>query len=307
MSNQSTSSLTEAAKSLLQISFHKMGYAVQRYDPQENQSPGLAPLFEDPKEALCYQQGGKDAAFKCPIDRCVHAVGFGYGPGWNPFVATLQEHEHRSADYDSSLLKNYYQAWRPPSAKEAIAGFENAPSNFENLPSMYFLLSPWRSHTLAETGTAIKKWYKKDHKRSDQPLSVEKSGLKHFGPVSDEKGRFEFTRFTRVYESIKEYGYDRGRGDVKLVPLRRDDQFLYLLHGGHFHRITAVAALGYEAIPATFASPHCIDVKDVDYWPQVRRGVWPRQAAIDYFNHLFDFDSMAWARERGLLSEQVVS
>ena len=307
MSDRSTSSLTEVAKALLQISLHKMGYAVQRYDPQENQSLGLAPLFEDPREALCYQQGGKDAAFKCPIDRCVHAVGFSYGPDrWNPFVATLQEYECKGTDYDNALLKQYYQVWRPSSAREAIAGFSNVPSCFGDLHPMCIHMTPWRTHSPSEVAKSVQSWYEKDHKRVDHPFSVGGSGLKYFGPVSAEKGRLEFNRFTQVYDSIKESGYDRHRGELPVQTLHRDGELLFLLQG-NFHRTAAVAALGYEAIPATFASLHCIDVKDVDYWPQVRRGVWPRQAAIDYFNHLFDFDSMAWARERGLLSEQVVS
>jgi hypothetical protein len=231
-------------------------------------------------------------------------VGFRYGlDRWNPFVATLQEYECEGTDYDNALLKQYYQAWTPSSASEAIAGFSNAPPCFENLHPMCFLLLPWRSHTPSEMIADIKKWYKKDHKRVGQSLSVRRSGLKHFGPTTDVKGRFEFERFTRVYESIREGGYDRGLGELKVELLRRGSEFLYLLWGGHFHRTAAVAALGYDSIPATFASPHCIDVNDVDYWPQVRRGVWPRQAAIDYFNHLFDFDSTAWARERGLLSQ----
>jgi hypothetical protein len=303
MSDQSLPSLKEAAKSLLQISFHKMGYAVQRYDPEKHRPPGLAPLFEDPKEALCYQQGGKDAAFNCPVDRCVHAVGFRYGlDRWNPFVATLQEYECEGTDYDNSLLKQYYQAWTPSSASEAIAGFSNAPPCFEDLHPICLHVTPWRTHSPSEVAKSVQSWYEKDHKRISDTFTIESSGLKYFGPVSAEKGRLEFNRFAQAYNSIKEFGYDRHQGELPVQTLHRDGELLFLLRG-NFHRTAAVAALGYVAIPATFASSHCIDVKDVDYWPQVRRGVWPRQAAIDYFNHLFDFDSTAWARERGLLSQ----
>ena len=37
------------------------------------------------------------------------------------------------------------------------------------------------------------------------------------------------------------------------------------------------------------------------YFVNVERG---RADAVRYFNHLFDFDSRGWARERGLLLEQ---
>jgi hypothetical protein len=47
-----------------------------------------------------------------------------------------------------------------------------------------------------------------------------------------------------------------------------------------------------------------IDVDDVDRWPQVRAGVWTREAAIRYIDHLFDFDATAWARQLGLIGTQ---
>lgn len=63
-----------------------------------------------------------------------------------------------------------------------------------------------------------------------------------------------------------------------------------------------MSALGYKTIPAVFKRDHIIRVDDVDYWPQVRSGVWGRDDALRYVDHLFDFDSRAWAQERGLLS-----
>jgi len=85
------------------------------------------------------------------------------------------------------------------------------------------------------------------------------------------------------------------------VVLRRDGDYRCLVEHGH-HRIGAAAALGMSNIPATIRQGATIDRADVDYWTQVRRGIWPRHAALDYFHHLFDFDSRAWADTRGLIS-----
>ena len=62
---------------------------------------------------------------------------------------------------------------------------------------------------------------------------------------------------------------------------------LYFMRHGH-HRVHAMAALGHQHIPAKVRNSAIIRIDDVDSWPQMRRGVWPKRAAIDYLNHLFD-------------------
>ncbi len=60
-------------------------------------------------------------------------------------------------------------------------------------------------------------------------------------------------------------------------------------------------ALGERTIPAVFKTPCLYDVADVAYWPDVRSGIWSKEEAIRYVDHLFEFDPRSWAREHGLL------
>lgn len=61
-----------------------------------------------------------------------------------------------------------------------------------------------------------------------------------------------------------------------------------------------MTALGFQTIPARFHRQHVVDIEMAEHWPQVRSGLWTQEQAEAYFNHLFDFDSRAWARARGL-------
>ena len=67
-----------------------------------------------------------------------------------------------------------------------------------------------------------------------------------------------------------------------------------------------MAALGYETIPAVFILPFIVTIEMVEYWPQVRRGIWTLEQAVAYMNHLFDFNPREWARRQdaGLVVEQ---
>lgn len=64
-----------------------------------------------------------------------------------------------------------------------------------------------------------------------------------------------------------------------------------------------MSALGYETIPAIFFRSHVVDIEMARHWPNVRNGLWTREQAEAYFHHLFDFDSLAWAREQGYVQK----
>ncbi len=123
--------------------------------------------------------------------------------------------------------------------------------------------------------------------------------------TKQERGRLEYKRLVGLYESIRADGFNREFGHPRFLLMQRGPSYRYISAGNGNHRTAVMAALGYETMPAVFRVPGIIDVDMVDYWPQVCNGVWSRDQAIAYFNHLFDFDSLAWAREKGMLLEQV--
>ena len=150
-----------------------------------------------------------------------------------------------------------------------------------------------------------RKWYQRDiAEHGNALLDMKSHGFTDFGPVSDELGRMEYKRLTNIYNRIKQEGYNREKGDVGVMVLQRNDEYRYLVTGNGYHRMAVMSSLGFEKVPATFNRLWILSAGDVDYWPQVISGVWSREAATRYFNHLFDFDSRAWAVELGLASRE---
>lgn len=257
-------------------------------------------------EALLQRQGGEAAAFRCPIDRCTHFVGFGFSArGWHPFVATLLEYRAGLApSYDRSLLKDYYEMWQPRSAAEALAGFHMGGALTE-LPSYCFYLTPWTAATPDTVAETLDYWTRVENAEHGEPdLDFREHGIGYFGPTHPIKGEMEFRRLTRIHDRLAATGYDRRYGDVRVRVLKRGHELRFIVDGGGYHRTAALAAAGESEVPATFVEPFVVAEEDVEYWPQVRRGVWARDDAVRYFHHLFDFDSREWARDRDLLLEQ---
>jgi len=282
----------------------EMGWEFRRISknntPQKTTPP---PLIDNPLEALLQRQSGKNIAFKCPIDLCRAENGFGFGPShWHPFVATLKQFEkNNDLQYDESILKQFYQTWQPGNAAEAIAGFKDAPETYYKLPAYCAYLRPWTSAS-PDSFDKISIWSNRGNAEHGRPdLQWRVHGLHWFGPVSREKGKFEFERLISVYNSIKKNGYDRLFGDIGVRILRSDEDYIFTTGGGGLHRTAAIAALGHKTFPAQFkVADFLADTKDVEYWPLVRSGLWSENEALAYVDHLFKFDSRSWARRIGL-------
>lgn len=300
--------MSDALKRLVKTLLKKAGIAVRRIPKEQSQyaQPDPPPIFDDPLEALHYNYGGRKAAFHCELDQCVVFNGLSYAShGWHPFYATLEEYQGGvCSSYRGSILEEYYNSWQPGNALQSLIGCEEGSSSLSSYPS-YQTIFPWVSYTVNELEDRIKRGYRRENKKHGQPDLGVAAGHKLHGPVNPKKGRIEFNRLVNTFKSILSKGYDRRHGDIRVFMLKRDSSFLYLVVGG-VHRAAAMKALGYETVPAEFGynSPCIIDIDNVDYWPQVRRGVWDRETAIQYVNHLFDFDSHAWAEARGLLRTQ---
>jgi hypothetical protein len=291
-------SLSEVLKNWIRSELRRMGVVVRRVQPYR--PPTV--VFEDPLEALVYHRGGRPAAFRCLLDRCVAFNGFLFGAqGWHPFVAAAKELGRSMAlSYAGSLLERYYGVWQPANAAEALIGcgaFE-IPA-LARLPS-YAYLSPWLSVTPDEFMRDQQGHVEEENLSFGGTRLPISAGYNHHGPVSEEKGLIEHRRLKSLYHSISAEGFSRTWGDVEATLLVREGEYRFVINHGH-HRSAVASALGALDVPACFSQTRVVNLGEAEYWPQVRRGVWPLEAAVAYFHHLFDFDSGAWAHERGLL------
>lgn len=298
-------------------------------------SIGDASIFSHPMEAL-YIAGGGDyvprrenqVTFKCPLEKCIIPNGLNHSAeGWHHLSAALQEYhrgDHRT--FEGSILEKYYETWQPQNALEVLIGCDG-PSALRELPPIIW--QPWSMEDYKQRLQNRDLHYYDNQSVRDYPggekfenllENVRKSGgslstyvksrigpylsgHQHYGPVSRLKGELEYARLVHVYRSIREHGYQLDKGGILIRPIKRGDNYRFIIWEGN-HRIAAMNALGYETIPASFGKLWIVDTNEVDYWPHVRHGVWDRESALQYVNHLFDFDSKAWARERNLLPNE---
>jgi hypothetical protein len=68
------------------------------------------------------------------------------------------------------------------------------------------------------------------------------------------------------------------------------------MHGQH--RVAAAAALGLKTVPVNITK--VVQYTEIGHWPQVYRGFWSEMQAQQFIEHLFTFDSKAWAKKMGL-------
>ncbi len=258
-------------------------------------------LLEGPEAAWHLERVGHPAAFPCPVAACVNSNGFSYAPdGWDPFVACARDHlEGHAVTYEDSLLARYYRTWQPRDAAEASLCFAYGEPPLGGRPGHQFALYPWSPESFAELDARVRHWVRADNQEHGHTSStIERDGYKVHGPVSSEIGRLEHRRLVSVLASIEAAGYDRSHGDVKVIQITDGTESRFIEQGG-MHRLAAVAALGHSHVPARLIG--VFDVRDVAMWAGVRLGRWTADAALRYVQHLFSFDSCAWAEEHDLL------
>lgn len=307
----------EPLKSLVKRAFRKFGLEIRRVPlrvglrfnrvDSENLEVDLPPVYDDPLEAFSRNVCEQEVAFKLPLDFLRVKSGFSFASnGYHPFVEALSEYDSEisASSYERSILSTYYEQHQPKSAAEAIPGFNQTPPDFLRLPS-YVVIPPWSPENPRQREEHVRAVHKSDNQEHGaSEMTIESDGYPFHGPVLDRKGKLEYRRLKKVYQSIQANGYNREYGHVGVGLLKRGSDMLFLLQGSGFHRTSAMAARGEHTIPAMFTSPSIIDVDMVASWPQVRRGIWDRESAIAYVDYLFDFDSRAWAEEMGLLRSE---
>jgi hypothetical protein len=278
------------------------GVEIRRIRSDASEPP---PLVDDPLEALHLARGGAAIAFRCPLDLASDTRGFTFGPhGWHPWIAELQDQQRRERSaFAGSLLERYFGNFQPRTALEALPGFEvgGGRCGLGALPSELFWLTPWMVGTPEELRTSVRAWTTRGAQQHGLvDYTPDRDGSPYHGPVSERLGQVEVGRMRSAHAALCEGGYDRRFGDSLFYLVRRGRELRAVKFGSGYHRTAAAAALGHHAVPAQLREPLAVDVDDVDDWPQVRSGMWSREAALRYVDHLFDFDARAWARGHGL-------
>lgn len=271
-----------------------LGFVLFRPD-----APLPSPIYPNTYENWLKVLECNNGAFMVDIEKCVIFNGFSFSKsGWHPFVRTVLEYMSTGVDdYSNSFLKRYYNTWQPKDCLDALIGAVGGPSQLAGSPP-YMLLAPWLEDKPEQRLIDFARIIEKENEHLGQAGLTIDDGYGLQGPVSEKKGLLEYQRLLRVFNSIEGSGYDRTYGDITAQILVRGDELRYRIVHGH-HRVAVLAALGFESI--AIVPTMIVDCNNVDNWTQVKEKIWNRDQALRYFNHHFDFDSLLWARQRGLV------
>ena len=285
-------------KSLVKKLFSAFGLELKRKSHRNSDRMYLS----DPREAFIEPNQGGAHRFRAEVSLAVDHQGFSFSPGgWHPFVSSIRNSKNDLGKIKCHL-RRYYANFQPKSASDAIIGFHFAPKIFRELPPHMFYLAPWAFCTPQSVDAAVSHFVRKENLENNADLTLADGGFPTYGPVSEEKLDVEAGRLARVTRSLQKNGYLKSRGTCNFRVLKAGREIRLVIDGGGYHRLSAAAALSLECVPGDFF-PHraIIDVDDVDLWPNVRSGLWLRQEAVKYVEHLFGHDSAAWAMENDFL------
>ena len=285
---------TEKTKLLLKKGLRVCGFELRRIAPHIE--PGT--LFDDPIEVIQKINSHEPAALHCPLAACVSFNAMSLSKrGWHPFVQTAREYiELGIKRYEDSSLKRYYDIWQPANARAAFIRPDIAPKSFENYPPFTYH-KPWSERSPEESAARTAKIIEIENAEFGNAKLGPDAGHGFQGPVSEDKARLEYQRIVNLVDSIRAKGFDRWSGDIAVEVLEKKSNYLYVIAHGH-HRAAVMSALGYNHIPAI--PVRLLEEQYIAHWPSVYKKIWTHQEAQKYVNHLYDFDSLAWARSLGL-------
>ena len=264
-------------------------------------APGQAPpLVEHLVDQLLARGEAELAAYPVPVEQLTWDNGFSLHPdGWNPFLQSAREYlSGRQTQYAGSALERFYRLYAPETAAAYLCPELPAGGPLSALQAAAYI-HPWSLRSPAQR----LKERRRQNRAEERQLGPgnRASGLNRMGPVSPEKGRIEFTRLTRLADSIGRRGYDRTLvRDVEVAALRRDGQMRYVIVSG-YHRAAVLAALGWTQIPVLLKPRQILDETLLQNAPALRSGYWNGAELAAYLDYLFSENGTGRASELGVL------
>jgi len=235
---------------------------------------------------------------KIDTDKCTDFVATNYGnEGWNNYRAVIEEHIEKGdkITYGTSVLRDYYNKFMPKNMNQFL--FFNDEENFEPI-NLGWVPLPWLKVNMPKE--KIPKKYSSKRKKKT-------GGIQHFGPNNKDFLKREYNRILKAYNKIKSMGY---------VPEAYPDGFIqgyFFMKGGDYtfyvtegkHRLAAMAALGIERFKCRLESRKkrylmFVDYEEVENWPQVKRGLYSKEAARKVFMQYFNCNGSNIAEEYDL-------
>lgn len=245
----------------------------------------------------------KKNLFYVPPDKCCNFYGFSYGQnGWHPFVKQVEQFiENPNISYEDSVIVSFKDSISRIDINEMVMLDENI--NFEKYIPNEVLekannqreprpLAPYR--TCKDFSNPDKYFYSK-------PNSI----------FNEEN---HFSRLRDVYYSMKEEGYKPEEFSgfsshyIRGVILKKREDYRFVIMGGR-HRAAVFSAIYNRSIPVTFNDnkykelrhPQILDIKNIENFPIVEEGIYPKSLVKKMFNLYFENDGTERAKYLNLI------
>jgi hypothetical protein len=237
--------------------------------------------------------------FLADINKCVDPYGNAYGNGWQFFASIVRNMDTLPRE---EIISDFVKYLEITAHNTAFDGFRLKFRDSERLkdfsPGCLAFLVPWSPSDVNTVQRRVSEIIRKEKLVSGLNVS---DGNPLNGPRYLAENHF--IRLDELRNSIRKEGFDLLRDledPVQGFVLTRSSDYRILVFSGQ-HRVAVLSGLCRDIIPIRFVNKYIINESGVDDWPLVRQGLWNREDALMYFNHLFDFDSLAWAKQHDLL------
>lgn len=237
--------------------------------------------------------------FFADVSKCVDPYGNAYGNGWQLFTSIVRNIDRLSQE---EVILNFARYLEITAHNTAFDGFRLKFRDSEGLknfsPACLAFLVPWSPSDISTVQKRVSQIMKDERLLSNLNVSDR-------NPLDEPRYLAEnhFKRLCELRNSVKTKGFDWYRDaedPVQGFVLKRSKDYRVLIFSGQ-HRVAVLSGLSHCNIPVRFVNKYIITQSGVDDWPLVRQGLWNRDDALLYFNHLFDFDSRAWAEQNELI------
>lgn len=223
--------------------------------------------------ALTRTLGWQDADMvTVPINRCRHYCAFKYGSGtFNPYENyVVGLHQGQSLDDLRQRFEDFLMYFRPRGFGEMF--------NIELSRHIPLWIYPWHR---GQEFSLDNGWLSDLDKVPDI--------ITHFCEQGIKRSRIEEEYFwlERAYATISAHGYQPySNSFAEAFELKNEGESVFIITDGN-HRISALAALGYQEVKIKLSRRAQVNGKNYKEWPQVRLGTYSEQDALDIFNVYF--------------------
>lgn len=281
--------MNETLKKITKSLLDRFGYRVVRHDRPVKIKTSTPPPYATLK---VFKKKNKTLLFNANIKEGRGTPLWSLAtPSYHPFVIagrawlTNEGSEKYKASIVREILNQYYVLVAPKDVSQLFDIYSHR-QELCSLP-VFSAVMPWWSSDPYGRMSKVEETTMRENERSGRRIGIE-FGWPWVGPARAEKVSIEADRLIHVMESISRFGYKRHNGlegDMQVdVLVNADGGWVWQVKSGQ-HRACALAALGFGTIPIRCGQ--IIHRNAVTIWPNVQRGIYSIEEALNIFDNSF--------------------